>query len=214
MKYWILILSILALSAFVYADNDHPYYNYSDDHHYSGDFQQGYSEGYNHGLRDRSAGLNFDFRHSDRYSNGDSDFRSGYAEGYSDGFFNRGANYNRSDDRDDYYRSRNYSDRDRDYDRDGRGGYYRSGAVTVYTHRGFSGSATTFSVGQYPYLNGRFNDSIESIRVSGDVRVILFDDANFRGRRVVLDRNAWDLGGFRRKAASMIIEPIRYGYMR
>jgi hypothetical protein len=52
------------------------------------------------------------------------------------------------------------------------------------------------------------HDNIDSLAVRGNVRVILFDDQNFGGRRVVVDHNTSDLENFKGKAASMIVESL------
>lgn len=54
------------------------------------------------------------------------------------------------------------------------------------------------------------HDNIDSLTIGGNVRVILFDDSNFRGKRVVVDHNTSDLDNFKGKAASMIVEPLTY----
>jgi hypothetical protein len=207
-KYLFMLLCIIALAGFARADD----YDHDNDA-----YRSGYQAGYQHGSLDSQARIDFNYRHAhdyraaetdhDNYDTHEScDFRVGYVEGYADGYFHKQpivtGNYGHGD----------YDNDDR-YDRDGYGGggSYPGpglGGVTVYTAEGFRGFGRTFSVGEYPYLTGQLNDSIESIRVDGNVRVILFDEKYFRGPRVVLDRDAWNLGGFRNKAASMIIEPM------
>jgi hypothetical protein len=52
----------------------------------SDDFMSGYHAGYDHGIQDRRAGVNFDYEHSDAYLDGGPDFQSGYEQGYSEHF--------------------------------------------------------------------------------------------------------------------------------
>ncbi len=216
-KYLFLLLCFVALGGFALADSD-----YDND---NGAYRSGYQAGYRHGGLDSQARVDFNFRHAHDYRSAESehdnydthescDFRVGYVEGYADGYFHKqpiiSGNYGHGDNdnhHDDDY-DNDYND---GYNRDGHGGggsYPGIGGATVFTSEGFRGYARTVGVGQYPYLSGMLNDSIESIRIDGNVRVILFDEKYFRGPRVVLDRDAWNLGGFRNKAASMIIEPI------
>jgi hypothetical protein len=163
-------------------------------------FRFGYEEGYQHGVADSEKGLEFNYAHSHRFQSGisynsyvDSNFRSGYIDGYKDGYDLR------HDDMDDY-------DDDGDLQLSGT----TSGFVTVFTNRQLDGTSRAFSVGQYPYLNGKLNKTIHSVEVHGPVRVILFDEPNFRGRRMILEENTFDLDDFNfgDRAESMIIERL------
>lgn len=203
MKYLLIVLAVFMFAGYAAADR------YSDNYR-NDPFDQGYVQGYDHGARDAQAREDFNFRHASEYQNRsgsfrDCEYRTGYVEGYADGYFRKQPLVDVGHGYDDH----------RDYDRGGYhggGGNSGFGGVTVYTEPGYRGYAQTFGVGQYRHLDGRLNDSIESLRLNGNIRIILFDDSDFRGSRVVLDRDAWNLGDFRRKAASMIIEPVGYGY--
>lgn len=160
--------------------------------------ENGYQAGFNHGLADRDAGLDFNIRHDHHFSSGlrfDSDsnpeFRDSYARGYSDGYYHQGQNR---------YESRStmpYED--------------HAGFVTAFRKEGYDGEFREFPTGRYRYLTGDWNDSIQSIQINGPVRVILFDDADFMGKRLVLEQSTRELNDFNfgSKAASMIVEPIR-----
>ena len=50
--------------------------------------------------------------------------------------------------------------------------------------------------------------TIESIQIQGNIRVILFDLSDFHGETKVIDQTTSDLGSFKNKAASMIIERL------
>ena len=63
-------------------------------------------------------------------------------------------------------------------------------------------------------MEGRLDDDIESVRVNGSFRVVLFEHDKFQGRSIVIERDTSDLGSFKRKAGSMIVEPVRYGQFR
>jgi hypothetical protein len=195
MRKMLVLMALLFLAGYARADQ----YGHSDQHYGGGSFGAGYEEGYEHGRADGHARAGFEFRHDDEYQRGDCEFRVGYVEGYADGFFNKPP----------ITHGGGYDDDDHGYPGPG-GGSGGGGGVVVFTERDFRGSAQSFSPGQYPYLSGRLNDSIESIRVEGPFRVILFDRSDFQGQRTVVERTSYDLGYFRNRAASMIIEPIGY----
>jgi hypothetical protein len=169
-----------------------------------GDYQNGYVRGYQHGSADVQARMNFDFR-DDEYPNSGSghltyntnascDVRVGYLEGYADGYFRRQPRFEANS-------NSGYGDN--------RGGYFGSEvSVVAFTQTGYSGQSQEFRIGQYPHLDGPMNDNIDSITVRGNVRVILFDNGNFGGKRIVLDHDFSDLGDFKGKAASMIVEAL------
>jgi hypothetical protein len=132
-------------------------------------------------------------------------FRLGYVEGYADGYFRRNPSFD--------FQQRQPSSGQYNHNNQGYGVSDLS-AVTVFTEKGFAGYAREFGIGQYPKLEGRLDDDIQSVRLNGSIRVILFEDDKFRGKRIILDRDTWDLGEFRKKAGSMIIEHTRYGQLR
>jgi hypothetical protein len=211
----LLVVTLISFAAFVYAHD--PQY---DEQNYS--FRAGYTAGYGHGNADQQARTNFDFRHDREYKTRaqdrdyqmgavddhnnvswqDLNFRLGYVEGYADGYFRRNPLFTF-------------------HQQTGPNGHYdqgygspNQGAITVFTGTGYQGYSRGFGIGQYPSLEGRLDDDIQSVRVNGSLRVVLFEDDKFRGRSIVIERNTSDLGNFRRRAGSMIIEPIRYGQIR
>ena len=209
----LLVVTLISFASFVYAQNPH-----YDDQNYS--FRSGYTAGYGHGYADQQTRTNFDFRRDrenqtrtdDRqYKNGDYhnnvsqqdvNFRLGYVEGYGDGYFRQNP----------LFTFQQQAGSNGHYDQD-----YRStnqSAITVFTGTGYQGYARQFGVGQYPSMEGRLDDDIQSVRVNGSLRVVLFEDDKFRGKSIVIERDTWDLGNFRKKAGSMIIEPVRYGQIR
>lgn len=202
----LLAVTLISFAAFVYAHD--PQY---DDQNNT--FRAGYTAGYEHGNADQRARTNFDFRHDREYqresdnhhnntSRQDVNFRLGYVEGYADGYFRRNPlfAFQQHDGPDGHY-GQNY-------------GSSGQGAITVFTSSGYQGYAQTFGIGQYRSMEGRLDDDIQSVRVNGSLRVILFEHDNFKGKSIVIDRDTSDLGSFNRKAGSMIIESIRYGQIR
>lgn len=158
-------------------------------------FRDGYTEGYEHGIADGRNLSGFDSRHSRSYSqpgsqhghyqsHRDCDFQLGYLEGYADGYF----------------------EKEPLVPVESAAGIENNGA-TIFSERAYRGYAQFFGIGQYPRLEGKLHDSVESVRIEGRVRVILFDDRDFKGSRVVVETNTFDLERFRNKAESMIIEP-------
>jgi hypothetical protein len=208
MKRFLLALFFLVFAGLVYADNF--------DYRNSG-FLEGYSAGFHHGVEDVRGRLNFDFTHAPEYQNGvgyssrsDCEFRVGYAEGYADGYFHRSPKYGNNYQNHGGYGNGGYSNGGYGNGGYGNGGYGNGygAAVTVFSEPGFRGSARQFPVGRYDYLYGGWDDRIESLQTNGNVRIILFDERNFRGDRRVIEGTVVDLRDFRRKAASMIVEPI------
>ncbi len=209
----LLVVALISFASFVYAQNPH-----YDEQNYS--FRSGYTTGYGHGYADQQARTNFDFRRDREYqtrtddrqyqsgdyhnnvSQQDLNFRLGYVEGYGDGYFRRNPLFTFQQQ---VGSNGNYN---QDY------GSNNQGAVTVFTGTGYQGYARQFGIGQYPSIEGRLDDDIQSVRVNGSLRVVLFEDDKFRGKSIVIERDTWDLGNFRKKAGSMIIEPIRYGQIR
>ena len=157
----------------------------------------GFEEGYRHGVADSEMGRDFDYARSrsgvSYHSYMHSDFRSGYIDGYRDG-----------------YDLRERDDDDFDDDDRVRLSGTTSGFVTVFTNRKFDGTSRAFAPGEYPYLNGRLNKSLHSVEIHGPMRVILFDEPNFRGRRLILEEDTFDLEDFNfgDRAESMIIERL------
>jgi len=192
---------LLSFASLIYAnDARHDEQNYS--------FRAGYTAGYGHGNADQQSGSNFDFRHDrtyqtesrDSYNNDaqqDLNFRLGYVEGYADGYFRQNplVDFQHQD-----HHSGNYDQNYRSHEQ---------GAITVFTDTRFQGYSRSFGIGQYSSLEGRLDDDIESIRVNEGLRVVLFEDNKFKGKSIIIERDAWDLGNFNGKAGSMIIEPIR-----
>jgi hypothetical protein len=202
----LLAITFISFAAFVYA-HDQQY----DEQNYS--YRAGYTAGYEHGNTDQRARTNFDFRHDREYQSGAADhhnnvswqdlnFRLGYVEGYTDGYFRRNPLFAvRQQDESHGHYDQNYGSLD-------------PGGITLFTGVNYRGYAREFGIGQYSSLEGRLDDDIQSVRVSGNLRVVLFEHDKFKGRSIVVERNASDLGSFRRKAGSMIIEPVRYGQLR
>jgi hypothetical protein len=91
-------------------------------------------------------------------------------------------------------------------------------AVEIFSATGFRGHAMTMRVGSYDSIN---LDDVESLRIYGDVRVILFNRPDFEGRSVTLTADApnlrdmqtsntfWTFGLLKHHTGSMIIEPLR-----
>lgn len=177
-----------------------------------GAYENGYVRGYQHGAGDIQAQVNFDYRQGYQNQTGgreditydtneSCEARVGYIEGYVDGYFRHQARVQAN-------ANFGYSGSN-GYERD-RSGYSGTQDATViaFTRKGYSGYSQVFRIGQYPNLQGEMHDNIDSLAVRGNVRVILFDDQNFGGRRVVVDHNTSDLDNFKGKAASMIVESL------
>jgi hypothetical protein len=156
---------------------------------YGDEFDAGYQDGYDHGLRDRRAGFNFDFEHSDVYASGTVDFQSGYEEGYSDAYYGRSSDVSRTDE----------------------------GIVEIFSATGFRGNVMRLGIGRY---NSIELDDVESLRINGHVRVILFNEPEFQGKTIILTGDAPNLrpmqkrsffpfGLLRHHTGSLIIEPLR-----
>lgn len=78
-------------------------------------------------------------------------------------------------------------------DRPGRPGSSRD-RVCFYEHVYFGGSSFCARPGERLARLGGWNDRISSIDVRGDAEALVCDDANFRGRCVVVSRDLRDLG--------------------
>jgi hypothetical protein len=174
-------LALLAISAFVYADNA---------------YQVGYDQGYRHGLSDREDGLNFNV---ERYrvstpnnSYSDSQFYEGFKNGYAEGYGKELSNLS----------SEGYQYRDRDYRSEGN--------VIAFKDKEFEGTMMQFPMGRYADLDDmNWDHSIESMQIPSDARVILFENKNFKGQSLILEKDAPNLAelNFKKRAESMIIEP-------
>ncbi len=88
---------------------------------------------------------------------------------------------------------------DHDRDRDDR----RGGRVIVYQHAGFRGASLVLYPGDAIEITskrsfdggGKLNDSISSIRIEGDVELIVYEDPRYRGEALRLTESARDLTG-------------------
>lgn len=185
MRYWMWIGILIVVSTFAFGYEEE----------YSQEFRDGYLDGYDHGFQDQEGRVGFDYRHDYEFqksgdshysyrSQSDCEFRLGYVEGYSDGYFHHSPLV-----------------RDTRHDTE---------AVIAFAETGYHGSSRTYAVGRYDYLEDGWDDKIQSMRIQGRYHVVLYDKPNFQGDRIELDHDSADLAGFRKKAASMVIEPIGY----
>ena len=165
-------------------------------------FRNGYREGYYHGLTDRQTGLDYDYKHNHRFESGiaydsyaGASFQSAYQQGYKQGYY--GASVDVS-----YRPSTNVIPVATTTG--------SVGFVTAFTDDDFDGEMREFSIGRYSDLDGDWDDSLESIQIHGPVRVILFEDDDFEGKQLVIERTVKDLDDFNfdDKAGSMIVEPL------
>jgi hypothetical protein len=172
-------------------------------------FSTGYAEGYIHGESDREMGVDFNYRHDSRFRTGVSNnsylnaiFRTGYKEGYSDAYSGKSSREITIYESDD---SKHYISNDETT--------FTStpGFVTVYSDENFDGRGRDLEMRRYSELDGNWEDDIESIQIDGNVRVVLFDDEDFEGQSLVLERSISDLEelNFKDRAESMIVEPNR-----
>ena len=200
----VLAVAFLSFAGFAYAHDP----RYDERNH---TYRAGQAAGFDQGNADQQEKRDFNFRHDAMYETSSHDrrndpsrldvnFRLGYVEGYADGYFKRNHSYDLRQQQ----RSKHYNQNDQRY------GYPYESTVTVYTRTEFRGDSKKFGVGRYPNLQGRLDDDIQSVQVNGSVRVILFEDNQFRGKRIILDTDSQDLGNFRKKTGSIVIEPLRY----
>jgi hypothetical protein len=199
MKSILVFISLLLLASVGYA---HDFDN--------GSVREGYLEGYHHGSEDHRSGVNFNYGHAPEYQSGNADnsldnceYRIAYIEGYVDGYFTHASRYDQS---------QLPPSTPSQYGEYGRPQGQVGGSVTVYDEPGFRGSSSSFEIGRYAKLPEGWNDDIESIRLSGPVRVILFDEKDFGGEKMVVERDSDDLRDFENKSASMIVEPMSGGF--
>ena len=162
------------------------------------EFSNGYQAGYDHGMQDRHAGLNFDYEHSDMYQYGSADFQSGYEQGYNEGFYGNHSTRSYTN-----HSTRSYTN--------------HPGAVEVFSATGFRGNVMRLGIGRYDSID---LEDVESLQINADVRVILFNEPDFEGRTVILTADAPNLrdmqkrgfmpfGFMRHHRGSMIVEPLR-----
>ncbi len=76
-----------------------------------------------------------------------------------------------------------------------RPGQQREDRVCVYQHVGFQGNSQCFDAGdEVPDLREiGWNDGISSIRTFGRTRVAFYEDNDFRGQRLIVERDIADL---------------------
>lgn len=187
MKHFMIFAAMLTLCGIAFSHEEHDQLTPA--------FRDGYMEGYEHGIMDGRDRLGFDSRHTRSYpqsgkqhghyqSHRDCEFQVGYMEGYADGYFERAP----------LIPVETVPE-------------IENHGATIFSERGYRGYAQFFGIGQFPRLDGKLHDSVESVRIEGRVRVILFDDKDFKGSRIVVEANSFDLESFRNEAESMIIEP-------
>lgn len=83
---------------------------------------------------------------------------------------------------------------------DGQGRYNNGNGVCVFEDINYRGRSQCFNSGADLSDLGRlggWSDRISSIRVMGNERVVAFVDVNYRGERLVIDRDIPDLRSFR-----------------
>jgi uncharacterized protein YraI len=78
--------------------------------------------------------------------------------------------------------------------RPGRPGRPGRDEVCFYERSNFRGDRFCAQPGDDIARLGRWNDEISSIRIRGDARALVCENVNFRGRCVVISRNAANLG--------------------
>ena len=167
---------------------------------YGSPFPTGYDRGYSHGQADYHQRLSFDYSNAAKAQTNDwndCEYRLGYIQGYTDGYFSIPKKMDLDQ----------ISPGDRDH---GYGQGNQNTGVTVYTESNFHGKSSQFEVGDYPKLEGSFNDTIESLQINGNLRVILFDGSDFKGESRIITQTTSDLGSFKNKAASMIVDRLSH----
>lgn len=157
-------------------------------------FPTGYERGYSHGQADYHQRMSYDYNNPTEAQSkdwSDCDYRLGYVQGYTDGYFSlpKKADLDQISPEDHGYGDQN-------------------AGVTVYSESNFHGKSFQFQVGDYAKLEGSVNDTIESIQIRGNVRIILFDNSNFKGESLIVNQTTSDLGSFKNKAASMIVDRL------
>jgi hypothetical protein len=84
--------------------------------------------------------------------------------------------------------------------------------ITAYKDEGFHGESEKFLIGKYSTLEKGWQDEIQSVAIVGPVRVTLFDDEQFEGKKVVLEHSTAKLHDMRGEAKSMIVEEFKCSY--
>jgi hypothetical protein len=167
-------------------------------------YKFGYDKGYNHGQIDSQTGRDFNYRRNPHFESGmtfdtyrDENYHTGYKQGYEDAYTEHPKN---SDIKVQVIPSQQKPV----------GSVQKpTGSVRIFNGTGYGGQMEQLSVGRYPYLED-WKNQIESIQVNGKVRVILYDQDNFQGQRIVLEENSPNLDAlnFNKRAASMMIVRI------
>jgi hypothetical protein len=160
-------------------------------------FKYGYNQGYNHGQIDSQTGQEFNYRRNPHFESGmtfdtyrDENYRAGYRQGYEEA----------------------YTDHPRESEIQVRvipSKQTTESSVKIFTDADYAGQTEQLSVGRYPNLDD-WKNQIESVQINGNVRVILYDQNNFRGQSIVLEENSPNLDkfNFNKRAASMMIVRI------
>jgi hypothetical protein len=85
-----------------------------------------------------------------------------------------------------------------------RGSFEPRNGACFYVDDDFRGQRFCLNTGESERnVGGRFNDKISSIQIFGRAHVIIFTDANFRGRSREFSRNAQNLRGFNDRITSI-----------
>lgn len=158
-------------------------------------------------------------------SSNQEDFTNGYRQGYDQGFHDMRSGSSFDYESTDAYQTgtndfqlgfhQGYSDafsgHDRQIDPVSRD------SVEVFSATGFRGNVMVLGIGGFAAIN---LDDVESLRIHGNVRVIVFNRPNFEGRSVTLtadtpnlrdlqENKAFRTFGLVHHTGSMIIEPLR-----
>jgi Beta/Gamma crystallin len=193
---FIFLVAVLAVSALVYAEQrkdegDQQTAEFTSD---ADAYKFGYDHGYNHGQIDSQTGREFNYRRNPHFASGmtfdtyrDENYHEGYKKGYEQAYTEHPRN---SDIQVQVIPSKQKT----------------AGSVRIFTDTGYGGEMEQLSVGRYPYLED-WKNQIESVQVNGNLQVILFDQNNFQGQRIVLEENSPNLeaSNFNKRAASMIV---------
>ena len=242
---WILFTLFLALSVLVYAPsvsaqqyNDNSQYNNP-----SQDYSSGYQQGYDRGQTDRNNKQDFDPRNT--FQSASPDFQSGFQQGYKDGYAGRaatvappiGPDQNRQTGPDQnqpmgpdqnqngpaYQPNENqnmnnqdtYNNPNNEYNPNSDAGN-NMGVVQIFSATGFRGQPMSLGMGR---LNTIDLADVQSLRINGNVRVIVFNEPDFHGRSVILTQDTptlrgmqngpdWSFGLLKHQTGSIIVEPL------